>query len=425
MKPDYNSIISSFIFLFLLHVPQITKATASEFPVFPKVHSKCEDAVRMDCEKENDHISHFINEYGDAILNQESCIQAVNGQGVMTEYWLSVHLSGSNLYYLDGYGVNAGIEVYKGSCDELGMIQCESAMGDDTFIELSPDGSVDYFIRLLGYDTSDKDQFEVVLNCGEPEPACEISIDSVEVGECVSSEGTVSVFMSGFVDPEPEMPLIFAEVMTDAGLYMFSGESVNGLWEASFEVSGTVVTYVSVFCGNSETGCGSSLAGMDLPTQPCTSVLVPVFTGSIAWGATCGQRSGEIRLYEPGTDILLETYSVLVLSNGLFEIEDAPSGIYDVILNVNGFLPKGFPSVEVSLTEDSYGFGALKRGDINGDGVVDMADVNILIEWFGSILPGDGSLNYLDQNCDGIINILDISSLVASLNQVGDTVPLE
>lgn len=424
MKPNLSSINFSLILLLFLQSPYFVKADSSESQPFSGLHRKCKAAVSMNCQILDRLSSNFRNGGEVVDLYPESCI-VPSGQGILSESWLSLELSGSSVYYLDGFGVNAGIEIYTGSCNNLEMVDCVGPLGDDTFIGFFPPVSAQYFIRLLGYDTPGSDKFEVVLNCDVPGPACEISIDNLEIGTCVSKEGTVSLSMSGVVVPEPDEPLIFAEVSTDAGFYMVTGESVNGHWEASFEVSGTVVNFVSVFCGNSENGCSDVLVGGDLPSKPCHSLNVPSFTFSINWGVNCGTRTGEMKLYEPGTNILVETYAIKVLNNGLFEIENALSGTYDIILTIKGFLPKGFKNVEISLTENSYDCGLPKQGDINGDGVIDMLDLDILAVWFSVVLPSDNSMDHLDQNCDGTIDIIDLTSIVMSFGYVGDSVPID
>jgi len=424
MKPGTTTIVTSFLLTMFLQIPFFVNASYDESVPYSVAGLNCENAWSMDCQSNAYLESDFLSGSGDVLISQESCID-VTGQENLKEFWLSVSFSGSNIYYLDGYRVNEGIEIYTGSCENLELVDCVTALGDDTFIGFFPPVSAHYYIRLLGYEIPDASGFEISLSCGVPEPACGISIDNLEVGTCVNEWGTVSVTMWGTVSPEPYLPVIFAEVTTDLGLYIFTGESVNEYWEASFEVDGSVINYVSVFCGNSANGCSAGLGGGALPIVYCDSLMVPAFTGMVDWDVRCTRGSGTVGLYQPGTNILVETYPVFVLSHGSFVIEESLAGIYDVILSIEGFLPKGYSDVEISLADNSYDFGSLFQGDINSDGVIDILDLSTLLIWFNTVLPNDNSLDYLDQNCDGIIDIIDLTSIAASLGEIADTVPIE
>ena len=423
MKPHFSLLISILSFLLFLQMPHFAKAdmTVSQ-SLLELTPVRCENAAPMNCQLGNYLNSNFLNQGNDALISQESCVEG-GEQAHLSEYWLLVSLSGSSIYYIDGYGVNGGMEIYTGSCDSLVMVDCQRAMGYDTFLGFFPPVSAQYYIRVLGYEIPTQRHFEIAVNCGLPEPTCAISIDNVEVGTCVSDSGTVSLIMSGSLNPAPSMPIFYAEVVTDMGFYAFSGECENGLWEASFDVSGSVINYVAVFCGDSETGCSDSQAGTSLPIVLCDSLIVPSFIGSVPWNLNCGRRSGEVKLYETGNDIQLQSYSVFVLSNGLFEIENPPSGNFDMILKVDGFLPKGFSNVELPLTENLFDCGSLISGDVNNDGVINILDVSLIISGFHGLIP-EGSLSTVDLNCDGIIDVLDISAIIATFGEIGDTVPL-
>lgn len=424
MKADLKSIILGFTILLLFHLSSIMTAHGSETQFNSALQVNCKTALSMDCLSHTTFASDFVIVGDNALLDDQSCVEN-EGSGSVKEFWLSVNLWGSTNYYLDGYGVNKGMEIYTGSCDSLIRVDCVSATGDDTFIAFYPPVAAHYYIRLLGHETMGKADFTVSLNCELPQTACSISVDSLEVGTCVSDSGTVTVFMSGAITPESEIPLIFAEVMTDMGYFMFSGESVGGVWEASFEVSGSVVNFVSVFSGNSANGCSDGRTGFDLPTMSCDSMTLTDFTGLVEWNANCGSGVGEVAFYEPGTDILVETHPTLVLSTGLFQINNPPLGVFDVLLKVDGFLPKGFSGVEIPLIVSPYACGVIKRGDVNNDGVINILDLSAILPWFNKVLPDDNSLSYLDQNCDGVIDVIDLTSIVAGMSSVGDTVPLD
>ena len=64
------------------------------------------------------------------------------------------------------------------------------------------------------------------------------------------------------------------------------------------------------------------------------------------------------------------------------------------------------------FTDDDWTI-PFQMGDINADGVVDILDIVIIVEYIIDFIPIQESQQFVsDMNMDGIINILDIMSII-------------
>jgi len=79
---------------------------------------------------------------------------------------------------------------------------------------------------------------------------------------------------------------------------------------------------------------------------------------------------------------------------------------------------KTFPGLE-TLYEDYITVVKLLRGDANGDGVINSADVVYLINYLFKGGPAPEPLEAGDVNCDGIINSADVVYLINYLFKGG------
>ncbi len=64
---------------------------------------------------------------------------------------------------------------------------------------------------------------------------------------------------------------------------------------------------------------------------------------------------------------------------------------------------------------------AAVRGDVNGDGVVDQADLDLASAAFGSSQGDSLYVSAADLNADGVIGLDDLRTLVDILNAQGST----
>ena len=86
-----------------------------------------------------------------------------------------------------------------------------------------------------------------------------------------------------------------------------------------------------------------------------------------------------------------------------------------------GSAPECTTDVEVLVaeTEDQYKRALAQRGDVNGDGVVNVTDVSLIAAHVKSVRKIDKySMNAADTNADGAVNVSDISLAAAQVKSV-------
>ena len=106
-----------------------------------------------------------------------------------------------------------------------------------------------------------------------------------------------------------------------------------------------------------------------------------------------------------------------------------PSGVYDLRVNGVGASSDLVSDVTIDTSGDAPGslpvtvsvdFGIMRSGDLNGDNVVDSADLSALKSGFGKA-NGDPAFNpTADLNGDRVVDVQDFSLLTANLNGVGE-----
>lgn len=382
----------------------------------------CLSAVEMSCEGSTSFSQNFSE---GAVVESDmstSCIEANQGFE-LHEYWFELNLNNYLNYFLDGNGVNGGFEVYSGTCDDLQLIDCEPAQGNNTYFAFyNPEFST-YYIRVLGYDFFGGSNFNMILQCFTPVPTCNVSIESIEVAPCINENGMVDLELTGnLYNTDPLSPLS-VEILTDENVYFFEGLVDDTLWSANVQVSGSSIAYVSIGSGNSENFCSDMFSGIPLPEAFCNEVSSELI-GTIAWNADCADRSARLYFFAPGTNSIIETFDIVIGNNGLFEIEEPAIGLFDMVLKVDGCLPKGFTDVSVGADNlNVIDCGSLIRGEITGDNSVNVVDISVLNEFFGQILTDDDP-DHIDMNCDDRINIVDVSVVSTSFGMLGDAAPL-
>ena len=106
-----------------------------------------------------------------------------------------------------------------------------------------------------------------------------------------------------------------------------------------------------------------------------------------------------------------------------------PSGVYDLRVNGVGALSDLVSDVTIDTSGEAPGslpvtvsvdFGIMRSGDLNGDNVVDSADLSALKSSFGDV-KGNAAFNpTADLNADRVVDVQDFSLLTANLNGVGE-----
>ena len=137
------------------------------------------------------------------------------------------------------------------------------------------------------------------------------------------------------------------------------------------------------------------------------AVLMPEYVGS---------RAGlgvELQLREPGGGPVVATYAVTLDAAGVFRLPDAlPRGTWDLAVKAPGWLRRASINVSVpNLPGLSF---TLTPGDVNGDNVVDIADLALLLAAFGLSTPG------ADVDGSGSVGLEDLNLVLLHFGEAGD-----
>jgi hypothetical protein len=166
------------------------------------------------------------------------------------------------------------------------------------------------------------------------------------------------------------------------------------------------------------------LADGALMQDPCPNEM-PV-AGWIVLPENCLPFNVEISAYIAGTDLLIDRVSAAPDEDGVFmSYLDLVEGSYDIYLKPEAFLSEGFLDKYQSVFNDPFDefsfliMEQVRKGDVNGDDVINFFDASGLGPFFGS---SAGNPNYSlggDINCDGIINFFDGSALGVHFGESG------
>ncbi|HLF04373.1 MAG TPA: dockerin type I domain-containing protein [Dehalococcoidia bacterium] len=114
---------------------------------------------------------------------------------------------------------------------------------------------------------------------------------------------------------------------------------------------------------------------------------------------------------------------------GAFQVTDIvpevlPPGVYDVRIKVSGGLSQLAPGFALPPLAGSpalpLSFGPPRFGDVNGDGIVDAADLGALRGSFGRLSAEPGYSVLADFNADHVVDGQDFSMLALSFGQPGE-----
>ena len=72
-----------------------------------------------------------------------------------------------------------------------------------------------------------------------------------------------------------------------------------------------------------------------------------------------------VKLYDPGTENLLNSYTGTLESSSQITLNNLPEGKYDVFLKFDRYLQRGEPAVDLIPGENTLDFLDLQVGDIN------------------------------------------------------------
>ena len=127
----------------------------------------------------------------------------------------------------------------------------------------------------------------------------------------------------------------------------------------------------------------------------------------------------EIKLYEPGTSNLVDSYSSVTAAssngNSSFDLTDIRPGSYDIWAKGETTLAKLLPNVGLNVEPAAnVDLGEQEGGDFNGDNIVDSLDFSAFLG------VGFGIATSLhDHNRDGVVDITDYGVLVFNFGKFG------
>lgn len=379
----------------------------------------CDSASELD-----ESISYYTGDFSQGGLVESAnipiCMSANQGFPIR-EYWYTFTTDGISNYYFYVDGIVGAMEIYSGKCRDLVLENCYPSFETTCYAELLAPAVDTYFVRLVGLVLPNLSTYTLNFNSVDPSPICNISIDYYNVYPCVSDNGKVAVAISGSLDNWDPYMTPFVEVETNEGTFFTFDVQSGNTWTANIEVEGTIIQNIVVAYGNSSNYCSDVVSNIPLPTQSCGATQASL-TGIFDWNSNCLERPGHVALYQPNTTNLAAYYNVDVEANGQFTIDYPLLGTYDIIVKVNGYLPKGYPDVLIQNTSNMLDCGALTPGELNGDSYISIMDASLLSVWFN--MATNPAFPQFDLNCDGIVNVLDISKFGTVFGHSGDVAPL-
>jgi len=113
--------------------------------------------------------------------------------------------------------------------------------------------------------------------------------------------------------------------------------------------------------------------------------------------------------------------SVAVLSDGSFSFSSIAPGTYDLIAAAPGFAPMQLNNLIVGLSDVNVVSGILRTGLVNTDEFVNLTDILLTINAFGSsgVTRPDGNGDFTDTNADTFVNLTDILLTIANFGLAG------
>jgi hypothetical protein len=115
------------------------------------------------------------------------------------------------------------------------------------------------------------------------------------------------------------------------------------------------------------------------------------------------------------------SYEVTTDQNGVFIINNAPTGVYTIAVKSTHTLQRVKPLQSITPGNNFANFGLLLEGDGVSNNVVDVFDLSLFTSAFGKNIGDPGFDSRVDFNNDGTINILDLSLLANNFSKTGET----
>jgi hypothetical protein len=189
---------------------------------------------------------------------------------------------------------------------------------------------------------------------------------------------------------------------------------VEGYTEVPTQVVSTVIPPTSIPAGPLPTLPVSS-SPIPLPTAVPTLVETRVVP-TVVPAAVSFPVSGHVMTSFAQPVVSIAQNSIPISPDNSFRVE-LPPGQYQMRITAAHHLPMVLSFVVVNeplLLPDIR----LIKGDINGDGVIDRTDYDLIVTNFGSVNPA--TLQATDLNGDGMINVYDLAIVGANMHSQAD-----
>lgn len=158
------------------------------------------------------------------------------------------------------------------------------------------------------------------------------------------------------------------------------------------------------------------------------SVATGTFTGTIVMQGRPAppdplqQVTVQVDLYTPGNSTTpIESFTVPTDINGVFTINDVPTGTYNVAVKQAHTLQKVLINQLIVGGNNTVNIGTLLNGDINNDNFISAIDLGALLSSYLKGVGDPGFLPNADLNGDGFVTALDLGILLFNYNVLGET----
>ena len=332
------------------------------------------------------------------------------------------------------------------SNDNNGLFSAQpavSATGTLTFILTSDaNGSATVSVQIQddggtpngGVDTSAIQTFTVTVTAVNDAPSFTTGADEsvLENSDAHTVAGWATSISFGPPDESAQV-LTFVVSNDNNGLFAIQPAIASGgelTYTLAAETNGSTTVTVQL----TDNGGVANSGDDDSPIVTFSITVDPVFniTGTITLQGTSGTTASStaemvlaigptITLISNTGGVGVATSTVLVASDGTFTLVDAPVDTYTITVAASGYQIAEDASLSVTVADVVMATINLKGGLVNGDTIVDGADVSLVISNFGTITGDrtDGSGNWVDINGDTAVSAIDISITISNLALTG------
>jgi outer membrane protein assembly factor BamB len=130
------------------------------------------------------------------------------------------------------------------------------------------------------------------------------------------------------------------------------------------------------------------------------------------WDGDYTGKTAVVQFYQDGE--LKYEMSAPVNSDGTFELHDTPVGVHDVKVRIHNSLFGRVSNVALEVDQPAAIQVRLLNGDVNGDNIVDDADLLFILMYYGTHAP-----NY-DLNGDNLIDDADLLIVLFNFGALGE-----